>query len=106
MTIAVFSRRTRETRSKVVNFCTVSAEVGRPLSLATGSKNKFEKLAYFSTVNLVSFPTALSPQIHHDLPHTSPRFAHRKSQNPLQKRHFTMPEKITKYTAKDPDPSQ
>jgi hypothetical protein len=108
MTIAVSSLSNRlKVRVKVVTFCTVPAEGGRPaFPRHPNSKINLKKLAYFSTVNLVVFPTTLSPQIHHDLPRTSPRFAHRKSQNSLQKLHFTMPEKITKYTAKDPDPSQ
>jgi hypothetical protein len=49
-----------------------------------------QKLACFSWPDLLSFPATLSPQFHHVLPRSSPRFAHHKSQNPPQKRHFAM----------------
>jgi hypothetical protein len=65
-----------------------------------------KKLACCSGADLLVISTTVSPQLHHVLPPNSPRSAHRKSKNPLQKRHSTMQKKITKYTAKDPDLSR
>jgi hypothetical protein len=61
-------------------------------------------LAFFSGADLLVLAATLSPQLHHVLPANSPRSAHQKWQNPLQKRHSTTAEKITKCTAKGPDP--
>jgi hypothetical protein len=71
-------------------------------SLQKNRKN-VQKCGVFFAADLLPFPATLSPQLHHVLPANSPRSAHQKWQNPLQKRHSTTAEKITKCTAKGLD---
>ena len=106
--IAAAGSRTRDDNSRAHTPCLRERDrtVNRNRSPAISSKINFKKLACFSTAEWMVLPTTFSPQIHHDLPRTSPRFAHTKSQNPLQKRPFLPRKKFTKYTAKDPDPSR